>query len=285
MASAIWGFAFVAQRKGMEYIGPFTFNGIRFALGSLWLIPFLSRSTIAKSQSGNQQKSTSIHPYLAGILVGLILFIGASLQQTGIVYTSAGKAGFITGLYVIIVPIIGIMLRKPSRIGTWFGAILAAIGLYFLSVTESLTISKGDFLVLIGAFFWAIHVQLIDWLVDQFKPLKLAFLQYITCSILSLVVAFFFEPIVLFKIYRALVPILYAGLFSVGIAYTLQIVAQKETHPSHAAIILSMETVFAALGGYIILGETLNTREIFGCALLFSAMIISQFRTKVPITT
>ena len=280
LASAIWGFAFVAQRKGMEFVGPFTFNGIRFALGSLWLIPFLSRKRFISTSNSDLQTSVKMNPVFAGILLGIILFGGASLQQIGIVYTSAGKAGFITGLYVIIVPVFGIFLKKPSTPITWIAAILATIGLYFLSVKGDFLISKGDLLVLLSAFFWAGHVQFIDWLVNRYQPLLLAFLQFITCSVLSLLAAFYFETIDLSLIWKAVIPILYAGLLSVGMGYTLQLLGQREAHPSHAAIILSLESVFAVLGGFVLLNEFMQFREILGCSLMLCAMILSQIRLK-----
>lgn len=280
LASAIWGFAFVAQRKGMEFIGPFTFNGIRFALGSLWLIPFLSQKRSGSVPATELQTSVKMNPVFAGILLGIILFGGASLQQIGIVYTSAGKAGFITGLYVIIVPVFGIFLKKPSKPITWIAAVLATIGLYFLSVKGDFSISKGDLLVLLSAFFWAGHVQFIDWLVNRYQPLLLAFLQFITCSVLSLLAAFYFETIDLSLIWKAVIPILYAGLLSVGMGYTLQLLGQREAHPSHAAIILSLESVFAVLGGFVLLNEFMQFREILGCSLMLCAMILSQIRLK-----
>ncbi len=178
-------------------------------------------------------------------------------------YTTAGKAGFITGLYVIIVPILGLFWRQQPQIGTWVGAILAAFGLYFLSVTEELTIEPGDFLVLIGAFFWAAHVLIIGWLSPRINPIKLAFSQYVACSILSLITASIVEDITLSSIFLAAIPILYGGLISVGIAYTLQVVAQRDAHPAHAAILLSLEAVFAAIGGWLILGEILSARGLF----------------------
>ena len=280
LASAIWGFAFVAQRKGMEFIGPFTFNGIRFALGSLWLIPFLSQKRSGSVPATELQTSVKMNPVFAGILLGIILFGGASLQQIGIIYTTAGKAGFITGLYVIIVPVFGIFLKKPSKPITWIAAILATIGLYFLSVKGDFSISKGDLLVLLSAFFWAGHVQFIDWLVNRYQPLLLAFLQFITCSVLSLLAAFYFETIDLSLIWKAVIPILYAGLLSVGMGYTLQLLGQREAHPSHAAIILSLESVFAVLGGFVLLNEFMQFREILGCSLMLCAMILSQIRLK-----
>ncbi len=273
----IWGFAFVAQRIGMDYVGPFTFNGIRFAIGGLSLLPLvlISRGTPAATQKILPPAGWKTI-LLGGGALGLALFAGASLQQIGLVYTTAGKAGFITGLYVIIVPILGLVWRQQPKIGTWIGAFVAAIGLYFLSVTEQFTIELGDLLVLIGAFFWAAHVLIVGWLSPRINPLKLAFSQYLACSVLSLIAAVIMEDISMRSIFQAAIPILYGGLLSVGIAYTLQVVAQRDAHPAHAAILLSLEAVFAAMGGWLILGEIISARGLFGCGLMLAGMLLSQ---------
>jgi drug/metabolite transporter (DMT)-like permease len=273
----IWGFAFVAQRVGMDYVGPFTFNGIRFAIGSLSLLPLVLLSHGQRTPSDNILPPAGLKTILlGGGALGLALFAGASLQQIGLVYTTAGKAGFITGLYVIIVPILGLIWRQQPKIGTWIGAFLAAIGLYFLSVTEQFTIALGDLLVLIGAFFWAAHVLIIGWLSPRINSIKLAFSQYLACAMLSLVVAVAFETISMQSISQAAIPILYGGLLSVGIAYTLQVIAQRDSHPAHAAILLSMEAVFAAIGGWLILDEVISARGLFGCGLMLAGMLLSQ---------
>ena len=277
LTAMIWGFAFVAQRIGMDYVGPFTFNGIRFALGCLVLLPLLARS------NGPGAVAEAIRPPLTrgqlvggASLTGVALFAGASMQQVGLVYTTAGNAGFITGLYVVIVPLLGLFWGQRPGAGTWTGAVLAAAGLYLLSVTASFTIAFGDLLVLIGAFFWAGHVLIIGWLSPRTSPVRLAFFQYAACSVLSMVVALLFEEITAAGVRGALVPILYGGVMSVGVAYTLQVVAQQSAHPAHAAILLSLEAVFAALGGWVLLGERLSIRGFTGCALMLAGMLLSQ---------
>lgn len=277
LTAAIWGFAFVAQRVGSQYVGAFTFNGIRFALGALSLIPliiFLDKRKEKIEESKNQRsfKNTLI----PGILVGMILYIGATLQQVGLFYTTVGNASFITGLYMVFVPIIGIFLKHKIGKNSWVGVILAIIGLYLLSINENFSISYGDFLEVIGAIFWAIHILTIDNFTKRVDPLKLSFIQFATCSILSLTTAFIFEDITMTGISSALIPILYGGLLSVGVAYTLQVVAQKNAKPSHAAIILSMESVFGAIGGAILLGETMSGRGYVGCALILAGILVSQ---------
>ena len=276
ITATIWGFAFVAQRAGMEFVGPFTFNAIRFALGALALAPFV---WFGRKRPHPSRVPTFSRPFLFGTaLAGTILFLGSTFQQTGIVYTTAGKAGFITGLYVILVPILGLALGHKTDLKTWAGALLAVGGLYFLSVRGNFKIQTGDLLVLVSAFFWASHVLVIDNLSPKFDTFRLALLQFLVCSILSLVAALWVEEIMWVKILQAAVPILYAGVLSVGIAYTLQVVAQKNAHPSHAAIIMSLESVFAAVGGWLVLGEKLSPRESLGCLLMFTGMILSQLQ-------
>ncbi|MDF1536693.1 MAG: DMT family transporter [bacterium] len=278
--AAIWGFAFVAQRAGMEHIGPYLFNGIRFALGSLSLVPLILIGIGSGTGNGILPEPVSPRGMLLGSgIAGLILFAGASLQQMGIVYTTAGKAGFITGLYVILVPIVGLRWGHRASAGTWIGAILATAGLYFLSVTSKLTIERGDLLVLLSAFMWAAHVLWISWFSPRMNPVLLASVQFAICSVASLLTAFVLEPVSLAAIRMAALPILYGGLFSVGIAYTLQVVAQRDAHPAHASIILSMEGAFAIFGGWLILSETMGLRELAGCALMLSGMVLSQLWT------
>jgi drug/metabolite transporter (DMT)-like permease len=273
LTAMIWGFAFVAQRVGMDYVGPFTFNGIRFALGSAVLIPF-----ILKNNASSRTKPVAgfRDPGWGGILAGLALYTGASLQQVGLVYTTAGNAGFITGLYVVIVPLMGLFFGQKTHAGTWLGAVCAAAGLYLLSITEGFLIAFGDLLELLGAFAWAGHMLMIGWLSPRSSALKLAFVQFITCSILSLITAVIFETIVLSAVFSAAVPIFYGGALSVGVAYTLQVVGQKHAHPAHAAILLSLEAVFAVVGGWLFLDEVLSPRGLFGCGLMLGGMIFSQ---------
>jgi drug/metabolite transporter (DMT)-like permease len=277
LTAAIWGLAFVAQRVGMDYVGPFTYNAVRFAVGSLSLLPLILLSRKKEQQALPELTSGNGRTALVGGgIAGLVLFAGASLQQAGLVHTGAGKAGFITGLYVVMVPLLGLFWKQRPTPGTWLGALLAAVGLYFLSVTEQFTISFGDLLVLLSACFWAGHVLIIGWLSPKTDSLKLAAVQFAVCSLLSLAVAAGLETMSLAAIWRAAMPILYGGLFSVGIAYTLQVVAQKDAHPAHAAILLSLEGVFAAIGGWLLLGELLSPRSLLGCALMLCGMLLSE---------
>jgi len=216
-----------------------------------------------------------------GALAGLVLFMGASLQQVGLVHTTAGNAGFITGLYVVIVPLLGLFWRQRPDLGTWIGALLAAAGLYLLSVTAAFEIAFGDLLVLVGAFFWAAHVLIIGWLSPRIESIQLACIQFAVCSLLSLITAAALETMTLQGLMGAALPILYGGLLSVGVAYTLQVVAQRDARPAHAAIILSLESVFAALGGWLLLGELLSARALAGCSLMMAGMLLSQLHAFV----
>lgn len=279
LTAAIWGFAFVAQRVGSQYIGVFTFNGLRFALGSLSLLPLIIFFNKRNESNGkNKNEASTKKTILSGVLVGTILFMGSSLQQFGLIYTTAGNASFITALYMVIVPIIGIILGHKIGKKLWIGVILAVAGLYLLSINENFRIGFGDMFELICAFFFALHILTIDYFCNKVDPLKLSCLQFATSSGLSLISAFIFESITLTSISNALVPILYGGLFSTGVAYTLQVVAQKNAKPSHAAIIMSMESVFGAIGGMLILGETMSIRAYIGCILILIGILIPQIR-------
>jgi len=272
LTAMIWGFGFVAQRAGMEYVGPYTFNGIRFLLGGLCLLPLALRA----DRSGTSDISDRISSLKTGFWAGLVLFCGASLQQVGLLYTSAGKAGFITGLYVVFVPILGLIFGRRTEAGTWAGALLATAGMYFLSVKSDFSIGTGDLLVLIGAVFWALHVLLLSYLAPRTHPVRLAMIQFLFCGLLSLIIAMITEVIILKSIVSAIIPILYGGLFSVGIGYTLQVVAQRRAHPAHASILLSLEAVFAAIGGWWLLDEVLSVRGLFGCGLMLGGMLFSR---------
>jgi drug/metabolite transporter (DMT)-like permease len=278
LTAAIWGFAFVAQRVGMGFLGAFTFNGIRFALGSISLLPviyFFDKKF--KSENSAERVDADIKTTIkSGVIAGCILYIAASLQQVGLIYTTAAKAGFITSLYIVLVPILGIFLKQKTHSTTWLGAITAAVGLYFLSINEGFTIEFGDLLQVIGALFWAVHIQVIDKFVKNVDAIKLSSTQFATCSVLSLITAFIFEDISMSGVVNAIVPLLYGGVMSAGVAYTLQAVGQRYAKPSHAAIALSMEAVFAAIGGILILNETMSLRGYLGCALMLAGMLISQ---------
>ena len=282
LVAAIWGFAFVAQRLGMDHLGPFGFNGSRFLLGAISLLPLL---LIFKSKPG----STDTRAMLRGsIPAGLFLFIGSSLQQAGLLWTTAGNAGFITGFYIILVPLLGLLLGQITRLNTWVGGLLAIAGLYFLSVNKDFSVNFGDLLILGSALFWAGHVLLIGKLANQLDNLRLAIIQFFICGFLSFIMASIFEldSLTLRNIALTWQPIAYAGLLSVGVAYTLQVVAQRDSPASHAAIIMSLEAVFALLGGWWLLDETFSTRAIFGCTLMLAGMILSQlnlFRRKTTL--
>ncbi len=276
LTAMIWGFAFVAQRAGMDHLGAFTYNGIRFGLGSLSLIPVIRIFSNTNMDTKDEIEDDNKLIFKYGLMAGIVLFIAASLQQVGLIYTTAAKAGFITTLYIVLVPILGLFIKQKTSINIWIGALVATLGLYFLSINENFSIGFGDLLQLIGAVFWAIHIIIIGFFTRKVNSLKLSSMQFATCSVFSFVLAFIFEDIQMVNIINAMIPILYGGLMSVGIAYTLQVVAQKHARPSHAAIAMSMESVFAAIGGILLLGERLPARGFLGCLLMLLGMLISQ---------
>ncbi len=278
LAAFFWGTTFVAQRLGMEHVGPMTYNALRFAVGALTLLPVIVafRSREEHVGWGLPHQTGCRFSLCGGILAGLALFGGASMQQTGLLYTTAGKASFITSLYVVLIPLAGLFFGQRCGWAVWAGAALAVTGLYLLSITESFTIARGDLLILIGAFFWTVHVLLIGYLAQRANPLSIACLQCIVCSILSLVAALPFETITLPAIRAAALPILYSGIFSAGVAFTLQVICQRTSPPAHAAIVMSLETVFAVLSGYLILQERLTPRDLAGCTLMFAGLIVVQ---------
>jgi len=274
LASAIWGLAFVAQRVGMRHVGPLTFNGVRFALGTVVLLPFVVGGIPGyRPPSCRSSRRMRLR---GGIVAGLVLFVGATLQQYGVVFTTAGKAGFITSLYVVFVPVLGLLIGQRAGRGIWLGVGLSAAGLYLLSARGLAGIALGDGLVLIGAIFWAVHVLVIGRLARDVPPLELAATQFTVVAGLSLAGAFLFESIVWTEIRAAALPILYAGALSVAVAYTLQVIGQTRAHPAPAAIILSLESVFAAVGGWIILSEGLSRRALVGCVLMLAGVLVSQ---------
>jgi len=277
LTAVIWGLAFVAQRIGMDHVGPFTYNAVRFALGSLVLLPFVvARRRPWAPPPGAAGRAPRIGAIPAGLIAGAVLVFGASLQQIGLVSTTAGKAGFITGLYVVLVPLSGLLWAQRTGVTAWLGAVLCVVGLFFLSVTAELTVEPGDLFVLVGSVFWAAHVQVVGWLSPRTDPVRLACVQFAVCSLASAGGALLTEQVSAPALLAAAGPILYGGVLSVGIAYTLQVVAQRSAPPAHAAILLSLESVFAALGGSLLLGERLGTRGALGCALMFAGMIVSQ---------
>lgn len=276
LAAAIWGFAFVAQRVGMETMGPHLFNGVRFIMGGLVLLPVVYWLSKRRPER-NEQKTTSTQQLLlAGLLAGSFLFAGATLQQVGLQYTTAGKAGFITGLYIFFVPAIGLCFGMRTSLGTWLGAILAIWGLYLLSVRDDFTLSRGDTFQLLCAIAFAGHVLVIGYLAGRYDTIKLSAIQFLVAGVLAIIVAIFTETITWQMIVDTAIPLAYAGLMSTGVAYTLQVVAQQHAHSSHAAIILSSEGVFAVLGGWLFLSEQLPIQGLLGCGLMLAGMLLSQ---------
>ena len=288
LTAFIWGVAFVAQSVGGDAVGCFTFNGVRSLIGAAVLLPviaFLDKQK--KKELGEDQflaqkgyKKTLI---LGGISCGLMLCIASNFQQFGISFTTVGKAGFITAMYILIVPILGLFMKKKVGMKVWLGVILATVGLYMLCMTsESFSLSKGDLLVLVCAGFFSLHILIIDYFSPKVDGVRLSCIQFFVCGLISTVIAFIFENPNVGAILSGWLPILYAGVMSCGVAYTLQIIGQKNMDPTVASLILSLESVFSVLAGWVLLNQKLSMRELFGCVLMFLAIILAQLpeRTK-----
>ena len=279
LAAAIWGFAFVAQRVGMNYVGPFTYNGVRFSMGVLVLFPFLYNKLRKGEQLVFISSPLDRRKILMGsLLTGLFLFTGVALQQLGLQKTTAGKAGFLTELYVVFVPVVGLFFGQRSNRYIWAGVFLSIAGLYFLSITKGFSLAPGDSLVLMCSFVFTFHVLFIGWLSPQMNSILLAIIQFSITAFLNLCVAFAIEIISIGKINEAWLPICYGGILSVGVAYTLQIIAQKTAHPAYVSIILGLEAVFAVIGGMLLLGETMSMRMLGGCMLMLTGTILVQIK-------
>lgn len=282
LAAVIWGSAFVAQSMGMDHIQPFTFQALRSLMGSLALLPVIALFGRRDKKAGRQpMPRENRHLLRGGLLCGLALFVAINLQQFGLVTTTAGKAGFLTALYILIVPIYGLFLGHKPGAALWVAVLIAAAGLYLLSVTERFTIARGDFLLILCAFFFALQIMLVDHFVQKVNGVKLCAMQFLVCGLLSLGAMFLFEQPRADAILRAAGPLLYAGVLSSGVAYTLQILAQRTTPPALASLLMSLEAVFAVFTGMLVLGEMPSLREVIGSALMFLAIIVSQ-RAEQP---
>lgn len=278
LTALIWGSAFVAQIKGMDNLGPFSYAAVRNLVGGLFLVPITlyfrkkDKTVRTKEEEASEKKNMII----GGICCGLVLFVAGSLQQVGLGYTTAGKAGFITALYIVIVPLLGLFIRKRVRPVIWGCVLVAAIGLYLLSITNGFTIGKGDFLVLLCALGFSVHILVIDHFSPKTDGVAMSCIQFFVVALCSGIVMFIFEEPTVANILSAWLPILYAGVLSSGVGYTLQIVAQKDTDPTMASLLMSLESVFALVAGMIILHEMMSGRQMLGCVLMFGAIIVAQ---------
>ena len=279
LTALIWGCAFVAQSVGMDYVGPFTFNMARFLIGAIVLLPviwFMDRQRKTGAEKGAGQKTLII----GGICCGIALAVASTLQQWGILFTTVGKAGFITAMYIVIVPLLGIFIGKKVRPLIIGCVAIAVVGFYFLCMTESLRLGRGDFLVLLCAIAFSIHILVIDHFSPKVDGVKMSAIQFLTAAIISAVPTLLWEQPVFTEILQAWQPVLYAGVMSCGVAYTLQIIAQKNADPTVASLLLSLESVFSVLAGWVLLGQGLSLKELFGCVLIFCAIILAQLPEK-----
>ena len=279
LTALIWGCAFVAQSVGMDYVGPFTFNMARFLIGAIVLLPviwFMDCQRKTGAEKGAGQKTLII----GGICCGIALAVASTLQQWGILFTTVGKAGFITAMYIVIVPLLGIFIGKKVRPLIIGCVAIAVAGFYFLCMTESLRLGLGDFLVLLCAIAFSIHILVIDHFSPKVDGVKMSAIQFLTAAIISAVPTLLWEQPVFTEILQAWQPVLYAGVMSCGVAYTLQIIAQKNADPTVASLLLSLESVFSVLAGWVLLGQGLSLKELFGCVLIFCAIILAQLPEK-----
>ena len=279
LTAAIWGFAFVAQVDGVQYVGPLTLNGTRFALGALSLIP-----VVLLFERGRTEKSERRRTLFASLLAGCALFAASTLQQIGIEYTrSAGVAGFITGLYIVLVPIAGFLLfRHKTGVQVWLGAVCAVAGLFLLCLKpgEGFFFGTGELLLLVGALFWTAHILIIDRLAKDIRPLHFACGQFCVCALLGVVAMFLFEEPTLGGIMQAKWSILYCGILSVGVAYTLQVIAQRRADPTFATIVMSTESAFSAIGGVLFGIDRISWIGYVGCVLILAGILLSQLPTR-----
>lgn len=285
LAALVWGIAFVAQSEGMNYVGNFTFNACRFLLGGIVLIPCIyflhgRKDSAWKSLTEKERKKQIRAGILGGICCGFVLASASSLQQFGISQTTVGKAGFITTLYIIIVPFMGVFLKRKIGVNIWISAVIAAVGMYFLCITESFSIAAGDRFIMMSSVIFSVHILVIDHFSPKADGIVLSCAQFFTASILTGAAMFLFEQPSLETIAQAAIPILYAGVMSCGVGYTLQVVGQNGVDPTVASLLLSLESVFSVLAGWLILGQVLSVRELFGCALVFAAVVLVQIPMK-----
>ncbi len=278
ITAMIWGLAFVAQSVAADLVSPMTFNGIRFLLASaevFLLKPFLEKYLKIECQESDSRLIR------AAIVAGLVLITASGLQQAGIRYTTAGKAGFITSFYVVLVPFAGLLfLHRKSAVNIWIAVGIACIGLYLLSSPEKGELQFGDFLELLCAICFTVHILIIDQIAGNLNPIRFCAFQYLTAGLVGILYGLLFEPVSVLLLVKAMPSILYAGLFSAGLGYTLQAVGQRDADPAVASVILSLESVFSALFGFWILGETMNRAELLGCVLMFTAVLLSQIEMK-----
>lgn len=287
LAAFIWGVAFVAQSVGMDYVGPFTFNGCRFLLGGLVLTPLAlvrkkkyENGEYFQSLTAEEQKRYRKTTLIGGLCCGIAICIASSFQQAGMLYTSVGKAGFITALYIVLVPIAGIFMKKKAAPIVWVGAVLAAVGFYFLCITESFSINYGDVLLFFCAVCFTFHILIIDYFAPKADGVALSCIQFWFSGVVCMSIAVLREKPEISSVIAAALPILYAGVMSCGVAYTLQIIGQKNMKPAVASLILSLESVISVLAGWVILHEVLTGRQLLGCTLVFGAVILAQLPMK-----
>lgn len=279
MASALWGFAFVAQRVGAAHVGPFSFTAVRFALGALVLLPIIWVRDRVRGLPRAKRKAATRAVVLPGIASGVLMTIAVNLQQVAMSDTPAGNAAFITGLYMVFVPVIAAFRGHRSNLATVLGVVASLVGLYLISVNDELTIGRGEWLLILSTVFWALQILVIEHFAGRLSALRFALVQFLTCAVVSSVVALLAESAPFGGLVEAAIPLLYGGLVSVGIAYTLQVVGQRHALATHASLIMATESVFGALGGALLLSEFMGLRGYAGAALMIIGIVVAQLGT------
>ena len=282
LTAVIWGVAFVAQSVGMDYVEPFTFNFARYIIGAIVLFPFLKLGNSGtQSKDAVAKKNMIKKSVLGGIGCGFLLCIASMLQQFGIMYTNVvGKAGFITALYIILVPVLGIVLGKKTKPLVWICVVISVIGLYLLCVSDGYRLEAADLFLLACALFFAFHIIFIDYISPGTNGVLVSCVQFAVAGICCMVAMFMFESPNLAGMLKAYIPILYTGVLSCGVAYTFQILGQKYVEPTKASLILCLESVVSVLAGWLLLKQALSIRELMGCIIMFAAIIMAQFVQK-----
>lgn len=283
LTACIWGSSFVAQSVGMDYIGPYTFNCLRFLIGSLVLLPVIFFSRHRKKDQKDRSKDRTLQKkemLCGGIVCGVVLCIASTLQQIGIIYTTAGKAGFLTAMYIVLVPVLGLFLKRKAGLQLWISVGLALIGLYLLCMKGAFSLNGGDVLLILCAVGFSVHIMVVDYFSPKLDGMILSCIQFLVAGLISGIGMLLSEQFDWHMILLAAKPILYSGVLSCGVGYTLQVIAQKGLNPTVASLLMSLESVVSVIAGFLVLHEVLSGRELFGCVFMFAAVILAQIPVK-----
>lgn len=283
LTACIWGSSFVAQSVGMDYIGPYTFNCLRFLIGGLVLLPVIFFSRHRKKDQKDRSKDRTLQKkemLCGGIVCGVVLCIASTLQQIGIIYTTAGKAGFLTAMYIVLVPVLGLFLKRKAGLQLWISVGLALIGLYLLCMKGAFSLNGGDVLLILCAVGFSVHIMVVDYFSPKLDGMILSCIQFLVAGLVSGIGMLLSEQFDWHMVLLAAKPILYSGVLSCGVGYTLQVIAQKGLNPTVASLLMSLESVVSVIAGFLVLHEVLSGRELLGCVFMFAAVILAQIPVK-----